>query len=228
MSEAQPLTLSEPDTLPAGGRKKFDQYFTPEALAKTAVGWLVRDGYLWPNSALLEPSAGRGAWVEALRPLDPQVIVAVDIDPERVTDLLARFPSPMDFHVSPELGDFQTREFRAIDRYDGVIGNPPFNAAEEHVRAALRLRKRFGVVAFLLRLAFLESKDRIPFWKENPASKIYVLSERPSFSGLGGSTDNAAYGVFVWATWHKGPTEIEVCSWKTVPAANIPPATSAL
>jgi hypothetical protein len=152
--------------------------------------------------------------VRAVQLAEPLGVLAVDVDPERVAELDEQ---PGDWDVRQ--GDFATYDFADYTstghepRFDVIIGNPPYNAAETHVRRALSLRsKPFGVVAFLLRLAFLESAERVPFWREHPASKIYVLSERPSFSG--GTTDNAAYGIFVWSTWHRGPTELEVVQWK--------------
>ncbi len=208
MSDPAFILQSTHETVAATGRVKNDAYFTPIALAHAAVGWLIRDGYLWKGASILEPSAGRGSWIEAVQPFTPQYLTAVDIDPERVADLNARFPG-----LEAEENDFATMEWpEAASGYDLIVGNPPYNAAEKHTKAALDLRARFGSVAFLLRLAFLESFERIEFWKEHPASKIYVLSERPSFSG--GKTDNAAYGVFVWCTWHRGPTQIEVAQWK--------------
>lgn len=89
-------------------------------------------------------------------------------------------------------------------RYELVIGNPPFNDAEAHVRHAMSLAYPGGHVAFLLRLALLESAARIPFWEEFPARRVYVLSQRPSFTG-NGKTDSCAYAFFVW---RKGDTEM--------------------
>jgi len=104
-----------------------------------------------------------------------------------------------------------------------ILGNPPFarpeteehdglspetgrrnskgalvleDAAEDHVRHALKLTH--DNVAFLLRLAFLESDKRIAFWKEHPAYKVWPLAHRPSFTA-DGKTDNAAYGWFWWS-----------------------------
>lgn len=78
------------------------------------------------------------------------------------------------------------------------------------------------MVAFLLPLSFLESAERgvkskvhkTPFWKEHPATCVYVLSERPSFTGKG--TDSNAYGFFVWQNRRvKYPTRLEMISWRT-------------
>lgn len=204
-AEAEPLRLqSSHETVGATGRVKNDAYYTPDLLAQKAVSWLLRDGYLWTGMSVLEPSAGRGAWVRAARQIEPSHVVACDIDSDRMPDLSQEACEPV-------LADFATHEFGR--RFDAIIGNPPFVHAEAHVRRALGLRDPVGVVAFLLRLAFLESKDRMPFWREHPASKVYVLSERPSFTG--GQTDNSAYAIFAWATWRRSrATELEVCSWK--------------
>ena len=48
----------------------------------------------------------------------------------------------------------------------------------------------------LLRTAFLESKKRYDFWQRHPVSKLYVLSQRPSFTGKG--TDATSYSWFIW------------------------------
>ena len=45
-----------------------------------------------------------------------------------------------------------------------------------------------------------------------PCKKVFVLSERPSFTG--GATDSSAYGFFWWDVMNNGPTELEVISWK--------------
>ena len=70
--------------------------------------------------------------------------------------------------------------------------------------------------SFLLRLGFLESKKRGPFWdavmQDKLLRKVWVLRERPSFTG--GGTDNSAYGWFHWDTEHEGPAELGFISWK--------------
>ena len=85
----------------------------------------------------------------------------------------------------------------SVARIDWFVGNPPYNAAEEHVRHALGLAERG--CAFLLRLAFLESIKRRQFWEEYPPSEVYVLDKRPSFTE-DGKSDSAAYAWFVWHT----------------------------
>lgn len=188
------------------GRRFLDAYFTPQELADALTHRLVDDGF-WRGGQVLEPHAGGGAFVRSarwiLRPR-PISVHANEMDDGRRNELFENVEA--DCLVGHDFLEFPSTEFSLI------IGNPPFSNAEAHVRKALSLRAPFGVVAFLLRLAFLESRDRVDFWREFPASKIYALSQRPTFTG--GGTDNSAYGFFVWATFHRGPTELEVISWR--------------
>lgn len=81
-----------------------------------------------------------------------------------------------------------------VPLFDVTIGNPPFNLAESIVRHAMDISV---VVVMLLRVSFLESDERIPFWHgvgEDPALRI--LPNRPSFDGEG--TDSTAYAWFIW------------------------------
>ena len=57
-------------------------------------------------------------------------------------------------------------------------------------------------VAVLLRLAFLESRQRHAWWQDHPVDALYVLSQRPSFTGRG--TDATSYGVFVYRGTDRG------------------------
>jgi hypothetical protein len=189
-------------TLTTTGRRPLDQYFTPEPLAVACVHWLTRDGF-YRGGTVLEPSSGRGAFVRAAKVAGgAPLITTVDIDPA-MEDC-----RPLDVAGDHHVADFLDGRFGV---HDLVIGNPPFSGAEAHVRHALAHRSEWGSVAFLLRLAFLESSARAPFWREHPASKVYVLSQRPSFTE--GGTDSAAYGFFVWQRGWAGPSQIEVMSW---------------
>jgi hypothetical protein len=179
-------TLNKPPIL-------LDAYYTPDALASFLVNLLPIHG----NDLVLEPSAGGGAFVKALLHKTNQV-VAIDLNPD----------APGLKMVGSAVCDFL--DVLPPNPPDWIIGNPPYFNASEHVEHALNCTDRH--VGFLLRLAFLESKRRAAFWKKNPCRKVFVLSERPSFTG--GRTDNSAYGFFWWDILHNGPTELEVISWK--------------
>lgn len=74
-----------------------------------------------------------------------------------------------------------------------VLMNPPFALAKEFVEKAITEAETAIV---LLRLAYLGSKRRAIFWQAHPPSGLVVLAPRPSF--MGGKTDSADYGWFVW------------------------------
>ena len=176
---------------PKGERIANDAYFTPDDVAARCVATLDLSG----ANLILEPSVGGGAFVRAIRRamVPGAVIIGCDIDAN---------PPGADECDSWHRADFATEHFVCVD---WVIGNPPYSHAEAHVRHALTLAPR---CAFLLRLAFLESEKRAPFWREHPAAAVYVLSKRPSFTG--GGTDSAAYAWFVWDRDHVGPTALRV------------------
>lgn len=191
----QPSLLAE-SYRDSGKRDRLDRYYTPPALAET----LVRLLPIGEDDVVLEPSVGGGAFLRAVQGHRPRAtLTAIDIDPNAAGLRLAE---------RSWVGDF-LREDAATHGVDWVIGNPPFGDALTHIERALDVARD---VAFLLRLGILSSKARHPFWRTAPLRKVWVLSERPSFTG--GGTDSYDYGFFWWdATWEK-PAEIEVLSWR--------------
>jgi hypothetical protein len=81
----------------------------------------------------------------------------------------------------------------------------------EYIKKSLDILPIGGKLALLLRLNFLESRERYDFWINYPAKHIYVLSERPCFIGTKG-TDSIAYAWFVWQKGYKGNTSLNVIS----------------
>lgn len=201
------LTLAKHERIP------FDAYQTDPKLCSFLVQQLLAQGFAeilpegLPSVHALEPSAGDGNFVRAMRAGlgSAWCIEAVDIhaDADRLSTAGADVVTKADFL------DY-SKKVRCC--YDLVVGNPPYKGAEEHVRAALDVLRPGGVLAFLLRLAFVESKQRYPLMRGWPPAKIYALAERPSFTG--GKTDSAAYGFFVWRRGCDRRTEMEVVSWK--------------
>lgn len=141
------------------------------------------------GTAILDPCAGRGGILRVLRGLGARTC-GVEIDTGCDADLR---PECTDgtvwcdaLHADP------WPPFPGLP----VIANPPYSLAEAFVRAyGLDVARPFA--AFLLRLGFLESKKRWPLFSEHPPAAVYVLSDRPSFTG-NGRTDASAYA---WATW---------------------------
>ena len=128
-------------------------------------------------------------------------VQAMDIDPEA--------PGLSHPRVCSRVADFLEYIPERHEIPEWIVGNPPYREAEAHIRHALGLARN---VAFLLRLGFLESSRRLPFWAEHPPSEVYVLAQRPSFTK--GATDSTAYGWFVWRDGRAGPTLLHILDWK--------------
>ena len=174
-------------------RDELDRFYTPAPLAEVLVAQLPIDR----QSKVLEPHAGLGAFARAARRVGA-IVTANDIDPGA---------PGLEYGQRSRCGDFLTMP---DERFDWIIGNPPYSAAEQHVVRSLTMADD---VAFLLRLAYLESAERIPFWSGFPAYHVFVLAQRPSFTGQG--TDSCAYGWFWWKTKYKGATTLSVLDWQS-------------
>lgn len=142
------------------------------------------------GNTILEPCAGSGAIVQAVRARDPGAhITAVEIRPEEEDAL--HCAGADEIHIA----DFLTWE--APRCFTTVITNPPFHRAQEILERCFALRPmREAQIIMLLRLGFLESKKRHGFWCKHPVHRLLVLSQRPSL--VGGRTDATAYAWFVW------------------------------
>jgi hypothetical protein len=185
--------------------RHLDQFFTPRDLAQRLC-----DEFLahrkWAR--VLEPSSGGGSFCQAIRPHAGH-LMGNDLEPKA--------GATRECHRHRK-GDFL--EMPTKDKFDLIVGNPPFTEAEKHVRHGLAMLTHGGRLAFLLRLAFAESKARIPFWREHRASSIVVMAERPSFTG--GATDSCAYAFFIWDKPHAKTTQvIPGWSWKGVEQASL-------
>ena len=184
--------------LAVADRRPLDAYYTPDALASALVGVLP----IAPVARVLEPHAGGGAFVRALVGRGVGRVLAADVDP-----CAPIFLDPPRTGVTLCPGcDFLGFAWNDID---WIVGNPPFRGLEAHVEHALTLAPN---VAFLLRLAVMESKGRVPLWQTWPLRHVWVLAERPSFTD--GGTDSAAYGFFWFQRGSTTPTITPGWSWK--------------
>ena len=83
--------------------------------------------------------------------------------------------------------------------YSFILTNPPFSLAFDFCRHA---RKHSVETMFLLRLNFLASQHRYDWFCKNEPSALFVLSDRPDFTGGGG--DACDYAWFYWGFRYKG------------------------
>lgn len=82
-----------------------------------------------------------------------------------------------------------------------IVMNPPFQAAETWVRAAVAPGR---TVAALLRLAFLESSARVKLFAKLGMPDVHVLARRPSFTKNARTEKGAAYAWMIWGPGRGG------------------------
>lgn len=87
-------------------------------------------------------------------------------------------------------------------QHDFIITNPPFSLAQEFITHALKHSRE---CLMLLRLNFLGAKKRRTWWRDgHTPNALFVLSDRPDFTGAGG--DACEYAWFYWGRrwsgWH--------------------------
>lgn len=173
-------------------RSPRDMYETPLALAEAAIMEIRTDGTFKNKSpiACLDVGCGGGVWGEAINHLF-FIVDGIDIEPKIPNTQYYDSVVTLDYlHFFPD------------EKYDVIIGNPPYSLAEEFIRHSFQLLRDDGIIYFLLRLSFLEGIKRCRgLFKEFPLKKVYVCSRRPSFFSSDGehhTTDTLAYAMFLW------------------------------
>lgn len=158
-------------------------YYTPPALAAA----LVADAAdMLRGRRVLEPGVGGGSFARPLSRLPDVHVIGCDLNPAAV--------GFADSHAGI-VGSVLDLDLEALG-VSAVVGNPDYGIAQEVAEHALTAGS-VEHVFMLLRLAFLESQKRIPFWTRWPPRRVSVLSSRAHFTADGGS-DSAAYAWFHW------------------------------
>ena len=166
-------------------RKESDFYATPISCVENLLNNLDLQNR---GIEVLEPSAGNGNIISVFKKYYPNKnVTALELREEEENNLNMLTNNVV-------IDDFLHRKI--TNKYDIIIGNPPYGLAIEFVKKSLECLKDEGILIFLLRTAFLESKSRYQFWQENPLTGLLTLSKRPSFTGKG--TDATSYSWFVW------------------------------
>lgn len=204
------------------GRRDKDDYYatTPDTAmlcCKTLrTDFIANPGTILDPNSILEPTCGAGTWLPGIRETWPNAdILGVERHPD-----LADFSRKRGFNVK------QKDIFQAeLGTYDLIVGNPPFKYADQLIPMLLTRLNKGGVLAFLLRLGFLEGQERYEkFWRIYPSSAIYPFPARPGFTA-DGATDGTAYGMMCWKQGHQGFTvlrhldnRLTTFKWEGTPA----------
>lgn len=165
-------------------RKKNDFYETPETVTRDFLFKHFEGDY----HTILEPCCGSGKMIKVLRERYPDAHIAgVDIDfGNGVISGGADALSKVNFldYSKDKFGD-----------YDLIFTNPPYSIAKEIISHAME-QWSGATIVMLLRVGFLESKKRYPWWQDKLPTEFHILASRPSFTG--GGNDSTAYAWFVW------------------------------
>lgn len=220
-------------------RDPFDFYPTPAGLCDSALALVDAPN---GNPLVLDPGAGAGPWGQAARRRWPGAhIRGVEVRDVAAPDGYSQwFPQHSYLRLATPVrpsGPFKDEraEKRAMAKYEAdlwmsqrpvwrssvlndlIIGNPPYELAEEFVRQSFKILAPGGTIVFLFRLAFLEGQERgVGLWREFPPIRVATCSRRPSFTG-NGKTDSTAYACFYWRHGHQGDYAGSWLRWDDVP-----------
>ncbi len=172
-------------------RREADFYATPAWCTRRLLAIDVIPGSRW-----LEPCAGNGEIIDASLKYRQDIRwSAIELREEC---------RPM---LTPIVTDLVIGDFLHLTpsprRYDAVVTNPPYGIAFQIAQRAVEYAP---VVALQCRLNWLEGEERNEWLREHTPD-VYVLPNRPSFTGSG--TDATAYAWLVFRG-HRRSGKIEV------------------
>ena len=111
--------------------KKTGSFYTPEAVVQFMVQFLTEQGQNFQKT--LEPAAGDGRFLTAL-PQEYCQIDAVELFPDKVCDMQSRIKLPSLRYFAIDFLDYvDTCE----ERYDLIIGNPPYITLKDMSESAV-------------------------------------------------------------------------------------------
>lgn len=189
-----------------------DRYYTPEWLVDQCIAHVLPVVCLRPPASILEPCAGTGRFVEALRARYPEAQLVAN-------DLMPPDDNPWPDADASRFGDYLEMEL-APNTVDLNISNPPFSIAQAVIEQALSHSKR---VVMLLRQGFLSTAKRGAFFRQHRPAYVYIIANRPAFDvppevlidpeyeWVEGRTDSADYCFACWDNTR--PTQATFLDW---------------
>jgi len=145
----------------------------------------------------LDSCVGTGAIVNAVSAWFPNRVI-------NWTTADIRHTGFEDYHGDYINPTFKDTNHPIYEKFDVCIMNPPFSRALNFAETAL---SHCNCVIMLQRLNWLASERRRAWLAANTPS-VYVLPNRPSFTG-DGKTDGQDYAWFVWPTKHSSVQILE-------------------
>jgi hypothetical protein len=179
---------ARPKTPLTGPRQEDDFYRTHPSALDALLDVEQFDGPVW------EPACGDGILI------DRMIFRGMEVIASDLHDYGCAGASQWDFFARVPTG-----------RFNNIITNPPYKAAEAFALRALSVTPICGKVALLCRLLWLEGMGRKKrLFQPFPPARVWVFSKRPLLAKGNGEfrTGLLAFAWYVWRVGHKGQTEV--------------------
>ena len=165
----------ESQTIVTGKKNNADFYITPPYAVNTL---LKREKF---EGDILEPSCGNGSISNALKQ-HKYIVYSYDINSHKIGYGLQK--------------DFLLR----TKSIDNIITNPPYNRTLDFILHGLKLYN--NKMAFLIRLAFVESQKRYKLiFEHHKPARIYIFSKRINYLPTGNTFGGGL--ITAWFVWDK-------------------------
>ena len=181
--------------------RAMSAWHTPPRLVRRVVHDLVGAHWL-SGKHVVEPSAGAGAFVDALLPVIGEFgrVTAVELDAEWAAHLRAKYAAEP--RVTVVEADYLTTRIEC----DLVLGNPPYEGGNDtaFMAHALDCAGRF---AFVLQTRVMHGRERQErVWARAAVRELGVCVGRPSFGGGAAKGEFSAFRVSLLAPGETDPT----------------------
>ena len=177
-------------------RELNDYYATDPNTLKLLLEQLKVDG-IELHKNIWEPACGEGHLSEVLKSRGYSV---------KSTDIIDRGyseTSPLDF--------LNTNSYVYIG---DILTNPPYKYAKEFVEHALNIQEKGFYTIMLLKIQFLEGKERYKLFQKYPPKYVYVNSSRQTCYINGDmSKKMSSASCYCWFIWEKGFTGEPIIRW---------------
>jgi hypothetical protein len=171
-------------------KTSLDDFPTPPWATRALCEWMLSKGKDLKTMSVREPAANRGHMVKPLCEYFEKV------DASDIHDYGYGYP----------VKNYLTDE--TFSDINFTITNPPFILAREFAQKALRTST--DGVAIIVRLAFIEGKDRFyNLFKDNPPSYLLQFVERVGMVKGTIIKDTGSATAYCWLVWFKDDTSTE-------------------
>lgn len=203
-------------------RHDKDNYITPDGVA---IAHALQAFYVKKNAPLmvLDVGSGTGVYGWAVRQILGREVIIEGVDIRSFDTIKADNDENFTARNLPCYNKVYFERATLPDQdYDLIIGNPPFNIAEQLIGESVKQLNKNGLLSFLLRSNYLESRRRYEgLFSKFPLTKYDFLIDRIAWrnhaQGAKGKVDYETYALYHWlpdANNYLRRFTTELISWK--------------